>query len=50
LFDELRSTSSHYNGSDTTIVSGDSLGHTTMWSARFGTPLHRAAEHSADVL
>jgi U3 small nucleolar RNA-associated protein 4 len=35
---------------DTTVVSGDSFGHTTMWNARFGTPLHRATEHAADVL
>jgi U3 small nucleolar RNA-associated protein 4 len=35
---------------DTTVVTGDSHGHVTWWSARFGTPLHRAAEHAADVL
>jgi U3 small nucleolar RNA-associated protein 4 len=35
---------------DTTVVTGDSHGHVTWWSARYGTPLHRAAEHAADVL
>jgi U3 small nucleolar RNA-associated protein 4 len=35
---------------DTTVITGDSHGQVTWWSARYGTPLHRAAEHAADVL